>query len=99
MAKSRLMCVRLAEAESRMLEGVLESKELGKLNASEWVRLMIHREYAKRKTGKSKVASDAYKSDVRVGAPTYYRTRPHELIPKELARPDHASGKKASKSQ
>lgn len=87
MAKSRLMCVRLAEAESRMLEVVLESKELGKLNPSEWVRLMIHREYSKRKTGKSKVASDAYKSDVRVGTPTYYRPRPHEVIPSELAKP------------
>lgn len=77
-----------------MLEGVLESKELGKLNPSEWVRLMIHREYAKRKTGKSKVASHAYKSDVRVGAPTYYRKRPHEVIPNELVRPEDAKGKK-----
>lgn len=88
MAKSRLMSVRLSEAESRMLDAVLTSKELGTLNASEWVRMMIHREYQKRKTGKSKVPSEAYKSDVRIGTPTYYRKRAHEVIPSELLKPE-----------
>lgn len=70
MAKSRLMSVRLSEAESRMLEALLESEKLGKLNPSEWVRMMIHREHQKRTTGRSKLEGTVYKSDVRIGRPS-----------------------------
>jgi len=70
MAKSRVINVRLTPAESNMLDALLSSEKVGTLSVSEWVRMMIHREYGKRTNGKSKTSGSAYKSDVRTGRPS-----------------------------
>jgi len=69
MAKSRIINVRLTPEESQMLDGLLTSQTLGQLSVSEWVRMLLHREHARRTHGKSATPGRAYRSDVRTGRP------------------------------
>jgi hypothetical protein len=67
--QSKIIRVRLKPHELEMLSQILSSEERGKMNQSEMIRLLIHREFLRRTTGKSKVLGNAVSSDMRVGRP------------------------------
>lgn len=69
MAKSTVVMVRLNPEELRMLDTICKSKDRGDFNRSELLRLLIHREHARRTTGRSKVSDSDVLSDTRVGRP------------------------------
>lgn len=52
-----------------MLDACRSSKELGELNRSEFIRLLIRREGKRRTTGHSKVSTNEVMSDARNGRP------------------------------
>lgn len=67
--KSTTVQVRFTDQELGMLDAVCESGERGKLNRSELLRLLVHREFLRRTTGKSAVEVSAISSDFRTGRP------------------------------
>ncbi len=66
---SHTVPVRLSESELAMLDACLRSEESGKLNRSELIRLLIHREHARRTTGKSATPIARVSTDNRRGRP------------------------------
>lgn len=54
-----------------MLDACRSSKELGELNRSEFIRLLIRREGKRRTTGHSKVSTNEVMSDARNGRPVW----------------------------
>lgn len=67
--QSKIVGVRLSEAEQAMLAFICESRD-GSLNPSEKIRQLIHREYNRRTTGRSVVDDNAIRSDWRTGRPS-----------------------------
>ena len=69
--KSTLVPVRLNAEEIEMLDKCRSSKELGELNRSEFLRLLIRREGKRRSTGRSVVGGNEVASDMRNGRPKF----------------------------
>lgn len=67
--KSTTVQVRFTDQELGMLDQVCSSEDRGKLNRSELIRLLVHREYLRRTTGKSAVELSTISSDFRTGRP------------------------------
>ena len=62
---SKVLTMRLNDAESRMLSEILASEFCEAENCSEWFRLLLHREYNKRKrlgVPKAKEFSTAFRN-------------------------------------
>lgn len=73
--KSSIQRVRLQPHETEMLALICESGDRGKLNPSEMIRLLIHREWTRRTTGKSAIQTNAVASDFRTGRPKAVKAR------------------------
>lgn len=72
---TKIVPVKLNDEEQEMLKFCKTSETRGALNSSELFRLLLHREYARRKTGKSVVKSEAISSDFRSGRPRRWPKR------------------------
>ena len=66
---SKIIGVRLNDDEQRMLLEICPSDRLGDMNPSELIRLLIRREHARRKTGRSAIEGKAVSTDYRTGRP------------------------------
>jgi len=69
MAKSTIITLRLNDVEIEALDAVTRSDLRGNLTRSETIRLLVLREWKRRSTGRSRVSSNEYMSDVRMGRP------------------------------
>lgn len=67
--KSKPAQVRLTEDEWEMVRKILSSDDRGTLSVSEVFRLLLHREFKRRTTGRSAVAGHEISSDFRTGRP------------------------------
>lgn len=66
---SQYIPFRVKDDEAEMLDTICKSESNGTLKRSEMIRLLIHREYKRRTTGKSVVKASEYSSDFRIGKP------------------------------
>jgi hypothetical protein len=67
--KSTIIQVRLNDEELAMIDRVRQSNERGELTRSELVRLLLHREFHRRTSGRSVVSTNAISGEMRTGRP------------------------------